>query len=415
MDGNKLPLGAARVATRGAAKRLAVHETTNLTEVEVSGLKTTFTFADGHAYHDMPSELQPVMNDLQRIWADARTTPVPRMEERFKRIFGRIVRSPTLEEHTCYSLCPTASNSIDIVAAWLKSSGYSVGLLEPAFDNLFLLLKRRQVNVISVQESDLLDLGALAAKIKYANLKALMVVSPNNPTGFQLTAQEFRALCEQCRELGVTLVLDTTFRFYSRAGYDEYRILEETGLPYVVVEDTGKTWPTQDMKVSLMAYSKALAPQIRPLYEELYLCHSNFSVALLGQLIEQTDGAGLDKVVWKAVDERRAKLERVLDGTLLRPVQTERSSCALPVAWLDCSATGLSDLELVRRLEKHDVALLPGRFFFWNSQQQNTDKVRVSLLRADGMFDRGLSALQQALLRVTRGGPRRRSERPKPW
>lgn len=383
-------------------KKPSTARATNLTEIEVGGLHTTFTFADGHAYHDMPPDLQCVMNDLQDVWREARDTPVPRMEERFRRTLGRMLRSPILEEHPHYSLCPTASNSIDIVGAWLAAKGYGIGLLEPTFDNLCLLLKRRRVQLISIQESDLLELESLRAKIQCADLKALLVVSPNNPTGFRLGAEEFRALCELCAELDVTLIVDATFRFYAVDRYDEYRILEESSVKYIVIEDTGKTWPTQDTKVSLMAYSRQIADELRPLYEEVYLCHSNFSVALLNRLIEQTDKAGIEKIIWRGVMERRAKLEHALAGTALVPVATTRPVSALPVAWLDCSRTGLNDLQLVRLLTKFDVALLPGRFFYWNSQARHTNRVRVSLLRSDAMFERGLRALNEALHSLAR-------------
>lgn len=386
-------------ASRPAAlpKPFALAERCNLTEIEVDGLKAAFTFADGHAYHDMPTELQEVMNNLPQVWREACDTSVPAMEERFKQTFGRIVRSTLLGEHKHFSLCPTASNSIDIVAAWLASHGHSVGLLEPTFDNLYLLLKRRKVNIVSVQEEDLLRLDVLRAKIKYANLQSILVVSPNNPTGFQLDEGEFRALCEVCTRTGVTLILDATFRFYSTLRYDEYRILAECETKYILIEDTGKTWPTQDTKVSLMACSPTIADELRALYEEVYLCHSNFAVALLNRLVDRTERSGLESVIWQNVAARRAKLIAALRGSALSLAATSRPACALPVVWLDCSATGLTDMQLVRRLAKFDVALLPGRFFFWNSQAQNTNRVRVSLLRSDAMLEPGLRALKQAL------------------
>ena len=328
-----------------------------LTEFEVGGLKTAFSFADGHAYHDMPHHLLPVMNRLQAIWREATEKSIPEMEERFKRAVSRIIKSPVLGNHKHYSLCPTASNSIDIAGAWLASKGYAVGLLEPAFDNLHLLLKRRNVEIHSIQEGDLIDLDRLAKKIDDGKLKSIFIVTPNNPTGFQLNAQQFRSLSELCKSKGVTMIMDTTFRLYSRNGYDEYQILTETGNDYLVIEDTGKTWPTQDTKVSLMAYSASLAHEMRTLYEEVYLCHSNLSVGLLSHLIERTTEVGVDRVIWDEIDRRRAKLNEALRDTSLTSV-VNANACPMPVEWLDCSKTGMADLELVEELSKSGVALL---------------------------------------------------------
>lgn len=225
----------------------------NLTEYEVEGLKIAYTFADGHAYHEMPPLLRPVINKLDLIWKESETRSTPETEERFKKAVARIINSPILSAHSHYSLCPTSSNSIDICGAWLRSKNYKTGLLEPVFDNLYLLLRRRGVDVFNVGESDLLDFSELGRKIDEHGLKAVFIVSPNNPTGFQLDAEQFESLAVLCEAKKVFMIIDTSFRLYSRKPYDEYAILSKVGTDYVVIEDTGKTWPTHDTKVSLMA------------------------------------------------------------------------------------------------------------------------------------------------------------------
>jgi aspartate/methionine/tyrosine aminotransferase len=371
----------------------------SLTKYEVGGLKTAFTFADGHAYHDMPKPLQPVMRQLQSIWAESSSKSIPEMEEKFKRATSRIIQSPILGYHSSYSLCPTASNSIDITGAWLKTKGYTVGLIEPAFDNLYLLLKRRGVDIVPIQESDLSDLDILSNKIDEYDLKSLFIVSPNNPTGFQLDQDEFNALCRQCAKKGVTMIVDTTFRLYSRNSYDEYQILNDNGVDYLVIEDTGKTWPTNDLKVSLMAYSESLSSEVRTLYEEVYLCVSNFSLGLLSELIDKTRKVGIDEIVWAEVDKRKQQVREALQDTFLTPILNDKAA-PLPLEWLDCSASGLTDIELVEELKKAGVALLPGRFFYWNTPEQHTQNVRLSLMRSNDIFDKGLQTLNQALQRL---------------
>jgi aspartate/methionine/tyrosine aminotransferase len=368
----------------------------SLTEFEVIGLKTPYDFANGHAYHDLSQAFDPVMNDLQAIWADAKQKPIAVMEERFKKAIADIIPSPMLGDHAHYSLFPTASNSIDAVSAWLKSKNYKAGLIEPVFDNLYLLLKRRQVPLTPIYEQDFINLDVLEAKIKLNDLDALLLVSPNNPTGFQLTIEEFKAVCALCEKMGVTLILDATFGFYSRNGYDEYQILADTGIEYIVVEDTGKTWPTQELKVSLMAYSSSIAPAMREIYEEVYLCHSNFSVGLLSCLIEHTVKEGLVNTVWKEVDRRREKLAAALDGTGMT-MNISNRAVPLPLAWVNCTATGLTDLEVIDAMKVHHIALLPGRFFYWNTPGQFTNHIRVSLLRPNAVFDKGVEALGRAV------------------
>ena len=240
-----------------SAKKLGA----SLTEFEVQGLSTKFNFADGHAYHGIPWELHPVMNSLLSIWEDSTTKSVPQVEFEFKRALAGLIASPALINHEHFSICPTASNSIDVAGSWLNLQGYRTGLIEPAFDNLFLLLKRRGVQIESIQEDDIADLERLEGLIKSLKLQALVIVSPNNPTGFELSELRFKELCELCARMKVTLVTDRTFRFYSTSPYDDYKYLIESGVKFITIEDTGKTWATQDLKVRSEEHTSELQSQ----------------------------------------------------------------------------------------------------------------------------------------------------------
>lgn len=368
----------------------------NLTEYEVGGLSAQFTFADGHAYHDMPRLLKEITDNMQAIWQEACGSSIPNMEAKYKSSFAKLINSSALMSIDHYSLCPTASNSIDIAGAWLNSKNIQVGLIEPAFDNLNLLLKRRNVKVEAITEQDLSCLDKLNKKINDHNLGAIFLVSPNNPTGFQLNKEEFETLCVFCKSKKISIILDTTFRFYSRAPYDEYETLTKYDNDFLVIEDTGKTWPTEDLKVSMMVYSHSIANEIRELYEEVYLCSSNFTVALLSNLIDRTNEVGIKSIVWDEVDARRKDFREAIAHTLLKPA-FEKTACPMPMEWLNCSQTGLSDVEFIETLKKDGIALLPGRFFYWNSQNKNTSYVRASLMRSDDMLNKGLKALKKSL------------------
>jgi aspartate/methionine/tyrosine aminotransferase len=376
---------------------------TTLTEGGVAGFGTAYDLANGHAYHDLPVEPRPVIKDLPGIWSYAASMTVPDMEEEFKRTSAEIFGSFALADHRYFSVCPTASNSTDIVATWLRMNEYNVGLLEPVFDNLYLILRRRGVNVTSVHESDLIDLQALEAKIRNYVLKSLFIVTPNNSTGFQLDADEFQGVCDLCARMSVVLIVDKTFRLYSKHTFDTYKVLNESGVDYVVIEDTGKTWPTQDAKVSLLVYSEPLAEHLRLLYEDIFLCSSNFTLALLNSFMQKTRALGVDKIVHQEVDKRTIHVERSLLRTPLVLVRSNRA-CAMPLAWIDCSATGLTDLEFVRELSGYQISLLPGRYFYWASQEWHTSHVRLSLMKPDRVFYKAVDALSETVQKIGKMG-----------
>lgn len=378
------------------ADEYLINDKVALTEFEVVGLRAAFNFADGHAYHRMPKELMPIMNRIKTVWRESSSKEMPELEEKFKRAMSRIIRSTVLGNHSYYSLCPTASNSIDIAAAWLASNKYSVGLLEPVFDNLFLILKRRGISICDIQESDLKDIQQLEKKIERHNLKALFIVTPNNPTGFELSREEFRQIASLCSKKGLALVIDKTFRLYSRSSYDEYQILTNYQTKYIVIEDTGKTWPTHETKVSLMAYSESIASEVRSIYEEIYLCHSKFAITLLATLIERTHRIGIEKIIWEEIDKRRSRMREALKDIPLIPLIND-DCCPIPLEWMDCSQTGLNDLELVKKLKGFEIAVLPGRFFFWNSPEKHVNTIRISLLRSDAIFEKGIESIKYAI------------------
>lgn len=375
---------------------MALENGVSLTGYEVQGLKSKYTFADGHAYQSMPSLLSPVLENLQSIWQDAVRTSIPDMELRFKLSFAKAARSLGLAGHEHFSICPTASNSIDISAAWLKKRNYRVGLIEPAFDNLYLLLKRRGVDVSSIDEKLFADKSAIKDAIDKNQLQSLFLVSPNNPTGYKLDKEEFIELCILCKQKNITLILDSTFRFYCSDTYDEYQIMKDTGIDFLVIEDTGKTWPTEDLKVSILSYSESVAREVREIYEEIYLCSSNFSLAFLGALAEKTAQYGVDKVVLPEVEKRKQQFRQALVGSLLH-IEEPQSCTNLPLIWMRCNQEGVSDIQLVDELKKHDVVLLPGRNFYWNNPEKHTKNVRASLMRPDEMFQAGIVELRRGL------------------
>ncbi len=132
------------------------------------------------------------------------------------------------------------------------------------------------------------DLGLLERFIQNKKLDALFMVNPNNPTGFVIDAAMMKNIVVLCCRLNIILILDTSFRFCHKTAIDEYALLVEKGASFIVLEDTGKQWPTLDAKASLLSYSKNLAQEIRAIYEEVYLCCSNFVLRVIIAFIEAT-------------------------------------------------------------------------------------------------------------------------------
>ena len=367
-----------------------------LTEVEITGLNSKFNFADGHAYHDLLPSQQLIINNLDQIWRASARLKVKEAEWLYKEAFCELAESPALKHYAHFNICPTASNSIDIVAAWLADQSMSVTLLEPTFDNLYLLLKRRNVKVMSLDEEELHQNTSTA--LAGITTDAIFLVNPNNPTGKTLSENQFVSIVNYCVTNNKTLLLDNTFRFFVEQYYDQFQILIDSGVSFITIEDTGKVWPTQDMKVSLIIYSDNVASQLKTIYEELYLCVSNFSLGILTKFLQDAKENSLAETVWREVESRRFIFRHAIESTALSIAPAALAS-KLSIEWVEINSLFKNDHHIMEFMKERELIILPGRNFYWNrhGDKSVTNKVRFSLLKPRKDFIAAINTLRSAL------------------
>lgn len=361
-----------------------------LTEIEALGLQSRHDLANGHASQGLAPAQRAIIDSLPSLWARASRTPPRQAELEFKEAFRLLARSPALASCETFKVCPTASNSIDAAAAWLASRGLRTALIEPTFDNLALILRRRGVPLIPLPE------GALEAP----GADAVFLVNPNNPTGRRLARADFEELVSRCARSGQVLVLDNTFRFFAPQDFDQYRILLDSGVTFIALEDTGKVWPTLEIKASLLLCSPDIFPEIDAIYDEIFLCASPFALAVLKGFLNDARERGLEEAVWAGVAERRARLRRALEGTVLG-IHPDALGSTISVEWLKLAPGAGSDLELAARLKSRGLVLLPGRQFYWSrtGPRAVSDCVRIALLKPEGEFEDSIRVLETELRR----------------
>jgi len=371
-----------------------------LTDLEVDGFHHDFNLADGHAYQDLGETFADIVDALPTLWTTCEHTRVPDAEQRFRAAFATLAGSEAMMTSPFFKVCPTASNAIDVVAAALAQMQLETTLIEPTFDNLSLLLRRRGVRLRPLAESRL-NVAALSKVFASGVIQgALFIVQPNNPTGRCLSSAELTAIAELCVRHRTVLVLDNSFRLYNRNTYDDYAILHDVGVSYIAFEDTGKVFPLHDLKASLLLCSNDLQALVNDVYNETYLCNSRFTLLLLEMVLQRTLSVGLSAAVWSLVDTRRDVLRASLAGTGFSVDATALHS-QISVEWLDCSETGLSDWEVARLLEDSGVLVLPGTLFYWSGvpDDENHRNIRVALMKPAVQFQAAIDRMASALRR----------------
>lgn len=234
------------------------------------------------------------------------------------------------------------------------------------------------------------DVGAIAARIT-ARTRAVIVVSPNNPTGTVLSTADVRALSACCATHGLVLVADEVFV--------DYRLPAASGHPSTVL--TGATCLT----VSLGGLSKAVGlPQLklawmavagpdreaRDLLDRLELVGDSFlSVATPIQ-------AALPAILARGAIVRDQIRARVADNlAALRGHLTASPAIQLLepgggwTAVLRVPSIVSEEALALDLLERHHVVVQPGYFYDFPSEAW----LVVSLLVEPGPFARGIERI----------------------
>ena len=237
------------------------------------------------------------------------------------------------------------------------------------------------------------DVGAIEARVT-ARTRAVIVVSPNNPTGTVLSTADVRALSACCATHGLALIADEVFV--------DYRLPAASGHPPTVLTDA------TCLTVSLGGLSKAVglpqlklawlavagpADEARDLLDRLELVGDSF--LSVGTPIQAALPAILargrvvrDQIRARVVDNL-ASLRRHLDAApalqLLEPAGGWTAVVRVP-------STGSEEALVLELLERHHVVVQPGYFYDFPTEAW----LVVSLLVEPELFARGIERIVAA-------------------
>ncbi len=330
--------------------------------------------------------------NLSVIFKDTSREKLPELEDTFLREFytlaGQTYDPATLE----HFLCTSASMVLEIVANYARLNQQSVTLIEPCFDNLADIFRRHKVSLTPLPD-EVIACETLDSYLVKDTSSAICIVSPNNPTGTTLTPKDLAILVEHCEKTKKLLIIDSSFRHY-HPGYtwDQYGILRESSADYLVIEDTGKTWPTQELKLGILAASTRLQKDMYLIYTDMLLHVSPFIVTLLTECVKHSQKLALADVR-KTVQENRKTLYAALQGTILTPCEQPFMS----VSWLQV-AGGYTASQVQKNLAAANVYLLPGTYFYWSERPKGERYLRVALARDQTMFREASAIMRKSLL-----------------
>jgi len=349
------------------------------TEYERESLGDAVNLSDGHARQPLTSTQQAIIDRSAGIFRRAQRESQYRLEGEFVRTFLHLAGEPQLLPTERYFLSYSSSSAIGMIALYCIRHGKSVALIEPIFDNIPNTLRAAGVP-LEVLPEEALGASDVAAVLEGIAAEVVWVVCPNNPTGHVLSEAAFDALVEACARLGKALVVDFCFRFYAKelARWSQYDRLRQSGVSFVTIEDTGKTWATLDMKIGMLVCSDDLHEEFYHRHDDLLLNVSPFHLALLTEFIDDTIVHGADATIGYYVRQNFEILrEAFADGVL--SLTTDAAPTAT-VAWIRIDAD-FSGERLWAALREQNIHLLPGSNFYWHTPAKGRSFVRIPLAR----------------------------------
>lgn len=382
-------------------------ELLDLTQHEIQALRTKFNLADAHTHQRQSASQHRIVSRLPELWYEAEEGLQATYEQKFLQAFFRLHRQPTALARNKTLLSYAASISTMVVGMYLKRQRMAVTLVEPCFDNLYDVLANMDVPLYPIDESALHDPDRIYAELKRrVRTDALFLVDPNNPTGHTLLQhgrRGFEEVVRFCKDHNKLLVIDFCFASFTLfdaelARFDIYELLESSGVSYLAIEDTGKTWPVQDAKAAMVTASDDIREDVYNLHTSVLLNVSPFVLNMLTQYVEDSTADRLASVR-EVLTVNRDAVRKALDGSIL---EYQEPLAKVSVAWARINHPELTATELQRLLSAEGVYVLPGRYFYWSQPGKGESHVRLALAREPELFADAMVRMREVLDRHAR-------------
>jgi aspartate/methionine/tyrosine aminotransferase len=362
----------------------------SLTSLEAEALSSpdgALNLTDGHPRQPLTTSQRAVVGTIPAMFDEALNRPFADVERSAHKAFygctgqfsapiglGRILST--------YS----STIALDIVARVLAERIDRVAVLHPTFDNIADLFRARGLRLQPISQEQV-DTGSWHPP---SEVGAVVVVAPNNPTGWILQQKTLRRLATSCATAGQVLVMDASFRGQdSRAHYDTYRTMEETGVEWIVVEDTGKLWSVSELKAGFLAWSANSTLRFVTAFDEVMLSVSPLILMLISKLSADAVAGGFEEM-FAGLKANRQMAADLLGST---PMELTDPTSRISVARITLPLDGPNAHDAYRNLVEQGIHMLPCSKFHWARPAEGDRQLRLSLSRPPATVERAARAL----------------------
>ena len=273
-----------------------------------------------------------------------------------------------------------ASEGVDAVLRAILNPGDEIIVSQPCYVN-YVPLDTGKTNFYPTAEA--------VEKLITTKTKALMICSPNNPTGTMIPKEELEKIAELAKKHQFWVISDEIYCELVYDGSEHVSIGSFPGMKdyTIILNGFSKSFAMTGWRIGYIAAPNELLSQIVKVHGYNTICAPIFS--------QYAAAEGL-RNGWKEVErmrvsyqQRRNLMEKAFNEMGL-PVPDPKGAFYM---FPDISATGLSSEEFATRLFKeHNVAVVPGSVFGAGGEGHirvcyatAVDKIKVALERIELM------------------------------
>ena len=359
----------------------------------------TISLGQGVVHYPPPPQAMQVMAQFGGAIAEHHYQAAHGLPELREGLLQKLVRENQIEVGDDQFLMVTAGSNMGFYHALLAIAdpGDEIVVMSPFYFNheMAVAMANCRAVLVATDAAYQLDLDAIAAAIT-ARTRAIVTISPNNPTGVVYRPADLAAVNRLCRERGLYHFSDEAYEYftYGAARHFSPGSLSHSAEHTISLFSFSKAYGLASWRVGYLVAPRHLLSALEKIQDTVLICPPVISQrAALGALAA---GAAYCRTHLAAMDAvRRLCLERL--GELGERVQVPAAEGAFYL--LARLQTDLDAMDVATGLVRdHKVAVIPGNAFGLSADCYL--RVAYGALRqenvAEGM-DRLVGGLEQLL------------------
>lgn len=350
----------------------------------------------GEPEYDTPSNIvdamKQAMDDGYTHYGDFRHIPELRkaVADKYKRYGVEVDPEQVI-------ITPGSTMGIYMAYKAFLEPGDELIVMDPCFFGYFMAVKEQGFKTVPVKRSK--EDWSFSIEDIYAattdKTKALLMCSPDNPTGAILSDSELKELAEYSKEKGVKIISDD---IYDEITYDGAEFKSIAALPdmkenTLILNGLSKTYAMTGWRVGY------IIPPDKETYDKLFSIQMS-TYLVLNQALQYASLEALtgpQDSVKEMVKGYREKREYVFDAWSDMPKVSVSKPRGAFYMFPDLSGYGMSSAKMAQYIrEEAKVAITPGHLF----GEQGEGHIRNSFAQSMDDLSEGLDRIKKALAKL---------------